>query len=193
MADSIVKFHDAAERPPQGGWHYFYNPQDRDTLFRKESEDAVLQELKRYRINNRTFVSDLDLERELWVYWCSRTPSRCGQSATAANPTPMLPLDQQPEFFGPIIWKMLNLMVTRFEFVGREMFLTFLGHVHNLMSCPDCREEWGQILSQDPPLSIFTAKDAALWVNRVHNRVNEKKGKAQYPYSSGVTEYGFPL
>lgn len=194
MADSIAKFHDIAERPPKGGWHYFYNPNDRDTYFRKASPADVFTELKRYRTNNATFVSDIDLERELWVYWCSLHPERCGQaSAPVADAVAMLPKDQDPLFFGPIIWRMMNLAATRIEFTGRDFFLNFLGQVVNLMTCPDCRAEWAEILASDSPMAIVTAKDASVWVNRVHNRVNAKKGKMEYPYSRMVTDYGAPL
>lgn len=193
MADSIPKFHDAAERSPIGGWHYYYNTLDRDTLFQRSSADEVIEELERYRRNNHTFTSRNDLEAEVWRYYCSRQPDRCGQIDAPANPQPFLPNDQKPEFFGPIIWRFLNLAATRFQFAGGDFFQQTIARVHDLMSCPTCREEWARILATNPTAGISTTLQACQWVNRVHNIVNLSKGKALYPYEQMVIDYGAPL
>lgn len=194
MADSTPKFYDASERSPIGGWHYFYDPSDGSTMFKLSSPEEVIDELVRFRTNNRALTSRAEIEEELWKYWCSRQPERCGQTlGINEKATPFLPLDQTPEFFGPIIWRALNLAATRFEFIGRDTFLLIVGNVYNLMGCPDCRAHWMEILNANSPVSIFDAKDACLWVNRVHNLVNVSKGKAIYPYEKMVTEYGAPL
>lgn len=193
MADSISKFHDASERAPVGGWHYFYDPSDGSTMFKLGSADEVIEELVRFRSNNRTFTTREAIEREVWRYYCSRHPDRCGQTAPAEGAKPFLPLDQQPEFFGPIIWRFLNLAASRFEFIGRDAFMLILQHVLNLMACPDCRNEWATILATNPPTAINTTKDACRWVNEVHNLVNVRKGKSLFTYEQMVTDYGAPL
>jgi len=193
MADSIPKFHDAAERAPVGGWHYFYNPSDGNTAFKLGSADEVIDELVKFRTNNRTFTSREDIEREVWRYYCSRHPDRCAQPIPAEGVVPYLPLDQQPEFFGPIIWRFLNLAATRYEFTGRDFFMSLVQHTVNVISCPNCREEYIQLITEHPPTTISSTRQACEWVNMIHNFVNEKLDKQFYPYARMVTEYGAPI
>jgi hypothetical protein len=194
MAGSIPKFFDAEIRPPVGGWHYFTNPSNHNTLFRKQSADAVIDEIQRYERNNGKQRPREEIEREVWQYWCSLQPERCGGAPQQAGGiVPMLPKDIGKEFFGPIIWRFLNLAAVRFEFTGRDYFLSTVQHVHNLMTCPTCRQHWLHLLEKYPPTRITTTKEACVWVNTVHNEVNAIAGKGEYPYSRMVTEYGAPL
>lgn len=193
MADSINKFHDAAERAPIGGWHYFYDPADGSTMFKLGSAEEVIDELIRFRANNGKPAGREAIAQEVWSYYCSRQPERCGQAIPAGGAVPFLPKDLTPEFFGPIIWRFLNLAAVRFEEVGRDFFLALVLRVHDMMTCPDCRQHWEEILSTNSPVGITSAKAACQWINKVHNLVNTSKGKAIYPYAKGVTEYGYPL
>lgn len=174
-----------------GGWHYFYDPADGATMFKMASASEVIDELRRYRTNNRTLTGKE--EEEVWGYYCSRHPERCGQVVPAGGPVPFLPRDQTPEFFGPIIWRFLNLAATRFDVIGRDFFLATLLKTYDLMTCPDCREHWNEILGKENPSEIRDTKSACAWVNRIHNLVNARTGKAPYPYARMVTEYGAPL
>ena len=141
-----------------GGWHYYYDVNNRETLFRLYSPEAVQDEIIKYRTNNRTFTNAQDVERELWAYWCSLHPERCGLPATPANAGPLLPLDQRPEFFGPIIWRFLNLAASRFDETGKEFFLQLTGAIFSLMGCPDCRQEYASIVAVDPPSKVNSKK-----------------------------------
>jgi hypothetical protein len=195
---SITKFYDAAERPPIMGWHYYDDPNDRGTYFREASADAVFERVKRLRVNNAKHVSDFDLWRELWSYWCSREPKRCGQDATeyavaGVSPGPLVPRDINPPFFGPIIWRMMNLLAARFDSTTPQFFRDFLYEVTPVMTCPACRQEWAKILLDYSPESVRTAREACEWVNRAHNIVNERRGSARYSYEQGVAEYGWPV
>lgn len=195
MADSTIpKFFDAEVKPPRGGWHYFYRPEDGSTMFRGSSPDGVIEEVMKYRRNNGVTPDRAAIEVELWNYWCSLDPTRCGQEAVEPSArVAYLPRDQKPEFFGPIIWRFLNLAATRFDETGRDFFLQTVGAVFGLMSCPDCRSHWVQLLEQYNPTVVLTKKQACEWVNRVHNLVNARTGKPEYPYSKMVTEYGAPV
>lgn len=163
-------------------------------MFRMATADAVIEEIVKYRRNNGGDTDRAAIERELWNFWCSLDPQRCGQAAPVSGPSgPYLPRDQKPEFFGPIIWRFLNLAATRFDEAGRDYFLQTVGSVFNLMACPDCREHWLQILEQNNPTLILTKKQACQWVNRMHNLVNVRIRKVEYPYERMVTEYGAPI
>lgn len=194
---SITKFFNAAERPPIMGWHYYRDLNDRETYFRKDSAEGVLEELKRQRVNNGKFVSDFDLWRELWDYWCSREPTRCGYSertpAAELPAGPLIPRDINPPFFGPIIWRMMNLVAARFDAVGHAQWLDFINIIHPTMTCPDCRQEWRKIVREHPPGDVHTTREACEWACRVHNIVNDRRGAPQYHYSRGVVEYGWPV
>jgi hypothetical protein len=192
--DSIPKFFDENERPPQGGWHYFTRPDDRSTYFRLSSSSAVFEEVKKYRRNNGTFVSDIDIWRELWAYWCGRQPGRCGLEEVApSQAAAVAPRELNPPFWGPIIWRAMNLYAVRFDAVGRDSFLRFLTTCSVLMTCPECIGHWQQILAEHSPAQLATSFEACQWVNKVHNLVNARRGVAQYPYDRMVTEYGAPL
>lgn len=187
----MTKFHDAAERAPVGGWHYFYDPSDGSTMFKLSSPDAVVDELVRYRRNNGQPSDRAAIEGEVWKYYCSRSPERCGGEAKS-NIVPFLPLDQKPAFFGPIIWAHLNLAATRFNYIGAERFFQIVASMHGMMGCVDCQRHWVTVLNDNPP-EVEDAKSACLWANRVHNAVNALLGKPVYPYEKMVVEFGAPL
>lgn len=187
----IQKFHDAAERAPSGGWSYFYDPSDGATMFKKSSPDEVIDEVVKYRRNNGQPHDRATIEAEIWRYYCSRHPERCGGEAKS-NVVPFLPRDLKPADFGPPIWRFLNLAAVRFDHIGPERFFQILASILPMMGCPECQAHWARIISDNPP-EVASAKEACRWVNKVHNLVNAITGAAQYSYEAGVTEFGFPL
>jgi hypothetical protein len=81
------RFHNASEISPRGSWHYFYDPNIPSTRVQRNSEQEIFDEVKRWRINNGRFAGDEDLRDEMWNYWCSREPNRCGsRDKPAATP-----------------------------------------------------------------------------------------------------------
>lgn len=72
MADSIAKFFDSDQRPPQSGWGVQIDAH----RFEGHSEKAVFEAIKRWRQNNGTFVSDIDVAREMWTIYREREPKR---------------------------------------------------------------------------------------------------------------------
>lgn len=160
-------------------------------MFKLSSPDAVIDELVKHRRNNGQNFSRASIEEEVWKYWCSRDPVRCGGSE-ATRPVPFLPRDQKPEFFGPIIWPFLNLAATRFDHIGPDRFFQIVASVVNLMSCPDCQRHWLEVISDNPP-EVRDAKSACQWVYLVHSLVSHHLGKPAYTYAQGVVDYGFPL
>lgn len=188
---TVQPFHDAIERPPQGGFHYFYDPADGSTMFRKYSADEVIDEVIRYRRNNGKDFARSAIATEVWTYWCSRQPERCG-GAAKSNVVPFLPRDLTPKIWGPWIWNFLNLAAVRFDHIGPERFFQILSSVSPMMTCPQCQGHWALILEANPP-EFSDARGASKWVNRVHNLVNAETGAAQYPYEKMVVEYGAPL
>lgn len=182
---NVVKFHNRAQVPPRGGWRYSIQGND----FEKYTESDLIAEVRAWRKNNNTYTSDAAIEAEIWAAFCAREPARCGngtQSASLANATPR---ELSPVWYGPIIWRYLNLEAVRFE---KSAFANICNRVLVLMDCPECRAEWSDILKSEPPSILSTAYDACRWIWRQHNRVNTKKGKSQYAYERGVAEFGFP-
>lgn len=189
----MTKFHDAAERAPVGGWHYFYDPTDGSTMFKLSSPDAVIDEIVKYRRNNGQNFARAEIEQEVWTYWCSRDPVRCGQNVEQRNIVPFLPRDLTPKFWGPIIWQFLNIAAVRFDHIGAERFFGILASIMPMMSCPECQHHWALILEANPPDDVTSAKSACQWVNKLHNLVNAQTGAAQYAYEKMVVDYGAPL
>jgi len=188
VADSTVKFFDAHVRPPRGGWTFTIAGRKVE----KHSESEVISELRKWRQNNNTYVDDESLSREVWGYYCSREPERCGQSASNVSPTAIVPKDLTPEVVGPIIWKHLNLSAARWNPGLREWFLSYLDIISVLIECPVCQNEWRSIVSEKSPVTLNSRLSVCQWVNWAHNRVNSKRGKSQFSYERMVIEYGAP-
>lgn len=190
MADSIAKFHDAQVRPPRGGWAFPIGGQ----LVEKHSEADILEAAKAYRKNNGTYVSDEAITREMWAYWCSRQPERCGATpAEAAATVPLVPRDLKPEVMGPWIWQFLNLAAARWNPSLHGWFIDLCDTILMLLDCPVCRSEWSEILQTRSPGGLDSRLAVCQWVNWAHNQVNSRKGKAEYAYLRMVTEYGAPM
>lgn len=191
MDASIVKFYDAHVRPPRGGWNFMIGGE----LVQKHSEADIIDEVKRYRRNNGTFTSEDDISRELWAYWCSRQPERCGQSkkpedtATRAIPTPR---DLTPAVMGPWVWQFLNLAAARWTPMLHGWFLELCDTILVLLECPICRSEWSSILQRRSPARLETRLAVCQWVLWAHNEVNAKKGKPEYRYEQMILDYGAP-
>lgn len=192
MAGSIVKFFNAHVIPPRGGWSFPINGQ----LVERHTESDIHAEVKRWRQNNGTFVSDEEITRELWAYYCKNQPERCGLSAkqvasTAASE--VTPRDLTKEVIGPWIWQFLNLAAVRWQPGTHGFFLDLCDQIIVLLDCPICRNEWGHILHSRSPGPIKTRVQACEWANWAHNQVNARIGKNTYPYSRMVAEYGAPM
>lgn len=191
VPDSIVKHFDTEIRPPRGGWSYPIAGE----IVTKYSEGAIVGELKRWRVNNNTFVSDEALMREVWQYWCDREPERCGQLPGASSGSARLfqPRPVTKELQGPPIWTFLNTIAVQWTEGLHPYFLATCNAILGVLECPDCRGEWRRLLNDYPPASIASRVAACQWVNLVHNEVNKRKGGSIYPYQRMVTEWGAPL
>lgn len=193
VANSIAKFWDRNIRPPKGGWHY--NLPGNVTL-EKHSESEIFEAVKKWRKNNGTFTSDIDIERELWTYYCNREPKRCKATladSVTPSPAPDGPVEVTKEMQGPPIWTFLNTLAVQWTPSLQDYFLTTVNVISAIMVCPICQHEWQIIVRQRNPDRISSRLEACKWINDVHNQVNARVGKRAYPYSRMVTEYGAPL
>lgn len=194
VADSIAKFFDRQIKPPRGGWHF---PLPGGNTLERHSEADVLSELKRWRKNNGTFVSDVDLERELWTYYCNREPARCRQTTFDAQPKITAlgvgPVEVTKEMQGPPIWTYLNTLAVQWTPGLHDYFLATVDAIPAILVCPICTEEWRRLLRNRPPQGLGTRLAVCQWINAVHNEVNMRVNKPAYPYSRMVTEYGAPI
>lgn len=194
MADSIAKFYDRQIKPPRGGWHF---PLSGGNTLSRHSESDILAELKRWRKQNGTFVSDLDLERELWNYYCSREPARCRATTADAQKVASVsvsgPVEVTKEMQGPPIWTFLNTLAVQWTPGLHDYFLATCDMLPAILVCPICTEEWRRLLRNRPPQALSTRFAVCQWLNAVHNEVNQRVNKPAYPYSRMVTEYGAPL
>lgn len=185
----MTKFFDAATRPPRGGWSFMIAGARVD----RYSETEILSALRAWRVNNGTFQSEIALQEELWTYYCSREPERCGAKRGTVAETPLAPRELTKEVIGPWIWQFLNLAAVRWHPGMKDWFLSLCDMIIVLLDCPICRDEWRVLLAEHPPLDLSTRLQVCQWVNYVHERVNAKLGKSPYPYERMVREYGAPL
>lgn len=191
---SIRKFHNYANRPPKGGWWVRIG----DKRFEAGSEGALIEDIAKWRRNNATFTSKLDIEREVWTQLCQREPERCKRPG---DPKPMpanravVPRELTKDFQGPICWRFLNMAAVRWVGSGGypEFFRDLTRRFLEIMECPKCKAHWSELLAENPPEKITSRVDACLWTNSMHNRVNIDAGHPQYPYERMIVEYGAPL
>jgi len=193
MVNSVGKFYDRANRPPRGGWHF---PIHGQTL-QKHSESEIFEGLKRWRKNNGTYISDLDIEREIWSYYCNREPQRCSATAPSSSSRtsgsgPVTPREVTKEMQGPPLWLFLNTLAVQWTPALHDYFLHTIDAVISILVCPLCRAEWRDVVRNTHADQISSASEACHWVNDRHNEINERLGKAYYPYSRMVREFGAP-
>lgn len=189
--EMIPKFFNAGVKPPKGGWSFIIN----GNQFSGSSESEVAGKLKKWRQNNLTFVSDLDIERELWAYWCNRQPERCYQRAEKTAPAlgSVKPAELTKEIQGPPIWTFLNTLAVVWEPGLHPLFLNLCDSISIILQCPLCRQEWAAILRENRPTKLSSRSAVCHWVNDVHNQVNSRVGKPAYPYEQMVSQWGAPL
>lgn len=191
----IGPFFDAHIRPPRGGWNYTYQGE----LIQGYSESDIVEKITRIQRNNATFTTSQAIRDEIWKYFCSREPTRCGM-ATPPAPLPDAPAgvslvsrEITPVVQGPPIWTFLNTLACVWRPGLHDYFLATCDAVSAILECPDCRNEWRRQLNEHPPVSLDTRLKVCQWVNSRHNAVNARAGKLHYPYWRMVTEFGAPL
>lgn len=191
LPDTIAKFFNAATKPPKGGWHFTLGEQ----RFDGSSESEVAAKLKKWRRNNLTFVSDVDIERELWAYWCGRQPERCYQRVDQTQVVlgAVKPAELTKQLQGPPIWTFLNTLAAVWEPGLHPLFLNLCDSISVILQCPLCRMEWQSILAEKRPTNLASRLEVCQWVNDVHNQVNSRAGKPNYPYEQMVSQWGAPL
>lgn len=191
----MVKFFDSHIRPPKGGWQFPIQGR----LITAYSEQEVVEAVQKSRVNNGGVLDEDAIRTEIWQYYCDREPERCGRSGKQV-PIRGPVLDSQlvqapitPELQGPPIWMFLNTLAAQWSPSIHDYFLATCDAIIVILECPNCRNEWRAILRDHPPAVIRTKLQACQWVWMVHNLVNARTGKQQYPYRSMVLEFGAPI
>lgn len=190
----MTRFFDASIRPPRGGWSFPLNGE----LVTGYSESELIDIVRKWKINNGVFTSEGAIQEEIWEYFCGREPERCGRSGVTSTiaqppkPGQAVMADKTPELQGPPIWTFLNTLAAQWNPGMHQYFLATVDAIIVILECSNCREEWRRLLGKYPPVDLATRLEVCQWVNRVHNEVNAKKGKTQFPYVRMVTEYGAP-
>lgn len=188
MPEPIAKFYNRETKPPRGGWKIVVDGVE----LLGWSEGELLEALARHRKRLGTFVSMLDCEREMWVHFCRREAKRCGLTVDSQQPGPAVPREIDKAFFGPIIWRMLNLAAATWTPEAHRYFVDFCEYLLFTITCPECRTEWREILDSKPPTGLNTKQAICHWVNDRHNEINRRTGKAIFSYDQMVREYGAP-
>lgn len=194
----MTRFFDAHVRPPRGGWNFPISGQ----LVSAHSESEILGILRKFRKNNGTYRDDAALSEELWSYYCQREPDRCGTDGKAVpvfnvpEVTPLshlIPAEKTPELQGPPTWTWLNTLAAQWNPGLHNYFMATCDAIIVVLECPICRDEWRKILAETPPSGLASRVAVCQWVNAAHNAVNARKGKAQYPYSKMIVNWGAPI
>lgn len=105
-----------------------------------------------------------------------------------------------PDFWGPIIWRQLNLFGVYFD---KELFNKYMDWIHGWLDpentlnhgsgCIHCFQEFKNYILANPYDKISNAKDCALWVNKFHNSVNARVGRKAMTIEGMRVEYGVAL
>ena len=155
--------------------------------------------------------SDMLIQEYVLSYWQGRDPegfekaiathlkkgvnTRSARIKRAGLRNPM-PVDRT----GPIIWQWLNLFGVCFDYdawMSTHAMVEEILNPHSRKSdtsgCAKCYVHWKNIIAKHPPNMVDDKYKAAKWVNRMHNIVNESKGKPTFDYEQMVLHFGAPL
>jgi hypothetical protein len=159
------------------------------------SESDAITAIAKWRRNNGTFVSTIDVEREIWDRLCKSEPKRCGLVVLRHEKTPadIIPRERTPEVQGPPIWTFLNTLAAAWTPGLHDYFLLTIDSIGAILDCQHCREHWREVVRDNPTTEIKTRYAACKWVNDCHNAVSRLAGKSFFPYSEMVRLYGAPL
>lgn len=192
---TVLKFRDLDVRPPKGGWGPVIQAITKQSPTIYTEADAI-EFIAKWRRNNGTFVSELDIEREIWAWLCEAEPARCGQAGVPVsrrNAPKIEPRERTPQVQGPPIWTFLNTLAAAWTPTLHDYLLTTCDAIGAILDCPTCREHWRELLRELPPRDLNTRYAVCRWVNDIHNRVNQIAGHPFYPYERMVTEFGAPI
>ena len=157
-------------------------------MIEAHSEQQLIEEIRKVAAANGRDATAATAERAVWEYFCINEPERAkhgeviGQTAHDADVL-------VPAVWGPWIWKFLNLAAVRYQ---PAFFSALLANIPGLMTCPECRKHWREIVEANPPDGITDTRSACVWVNERHNEVNARTGKSPFPYHRMIAEYGAP-
>jgi hypothetical protein len=192
MSATVSKFYDQDMRPPRGGWGCFIAGRTFECL----SETDAFDQVKRWRGNNQTYTNDFDIWNELWAYWRGRQPDRQTKNFIPGDPRPVSS-DGTRELSwqlgeGPELWRALHLdaaVHVREGAVDPATQMGFLASFRNAIRCPECRINWNGEVASMPP--VFSSPDNYFaWTVAIHNRVNDRLGKAQFSLEAARELYG---
>ncbi|KAI9632988.1 ERV/ALR sulfhydryl oxidase domain-containing protein, partial [Dioszegia hungarica] len=84
---------------------------------------------------------------------------------------------------GRAAWRVLHLMTLRYPESptpdDRTALKSYFQLFARLYPCGECAEEFQALLKQYPP-QTSSRKTASMWLCSVHNRINERLGKAEF-------------
>jgi hypothetical protein len=177
-------FHDDWQPPMPGGWHFHVDGE----MIRGSSGEEVFEKVKRLLGNNKRHPGDAELERQLWDYWCSLNPARCGLSTQEMVPAVSREIPKTE--WGRSLWLHINHTAVHFD---REYFLALCTALtRKLIPCHECRAHFSVIMNELPPWNITTQMQACEWAFETHNRVNERLGKRLFTWPQAMAQFGFP-
>lgn len=95
------------------------------------------------------------------------------------------------ERWGHWLWQHLNHAAVNFS---PSYFVSLVDcMLHGpLIPCPECREEFKNVVAQEGAYNAGNSREACAWVFRVHNKINARLGKPQYTWKEAMRDYGFP-
>lgn len=183
-------------QPPAGGWPFTYIAENRQRFFIESHDPKRCVELLTDILRlNKWFISDAHTWAIANAVWTSRDPKRAMAGATLADlpkredlepvrkaPSHQPHWDTKPERYGPKVWGALALFGMRFDkrlWDQTIEYVTLILDPHRAPStgCDKCHSEWRAQCRYHDPDKVVNEQDAAEWVYKVHNAVNQKIGK----------------
>lgn len=191
-------------RPPIGGWGVTYEEKGQAWSVTGTNPYRIVDQIASIQQINNSFTT-IDA---VWDFcnniWRARDPKRAISENTNQH-EPKLPKSMrkdhwkiEPSRYGSMLWRNLHLFGTVFDKQDWEAAIKrtvkFLDPEQSpYTGCPECLNEFAQILKTDPPDYVNSEEEAADWSWRVHNRVNKRIGNSQISFREAAKFYGWKV
>lgn len=192
-------------RPPPGGWRVNYTERGRAYSL-KGSPPSIVERIAVIQKEAGTFNG----YTAIWDYcnaiWCRRDPARCLlEKVPDADPAPS-EVDGKdhreitPTEYGPALWLYLNTFGMTGQF-DKTLWSDTISRILKMFDpdrspmtgCDKCLTEFRSLIESNPIENVNSSADAARWIFKIHNRVNERLGKPRMLFAKAACSFGWDI